>query len=91
MGPLGDVILRGHAATTCLWIAAATCANADTPASGIIGPDGNWLARCGSGVDMALADIDRADPKLDIALNKARPWRRIAREGRIYRDAVRPE
>jgi predicted amidohydrolase len=91
MGPVGDVILRGHAATTCLWIAAATCANADTPASGIIGPDGNWLARCGSGVDMAIADIDRADPKLDIALNKARPWRRIAREGRIYRDAVRPE
>lgn len=91
MGPVGDVILRGHAATTCLWIAVATCANADTPASGIVGPDGHWMARCGSGIDIAVADLDRADPKLDIALNKARPWRRIAREGRIYRNAIRPE
>jgi predicted amidohydrolase len=88
MGPVGDVILRGHAATTCLWIAAATCANADTPASGIVGPNGNWLARCGTGVDMAVADIDRSDPQFDIALNKARPWRRIARQGQIYRDAL---
>lgn len=87
VGQVGDVILRGHAATTCLWIAVATCANADTPASGIIGPDGNWLARCGSGVDIAVATLDRADPRLDIALNKARPWRRLARQGQIYRDA----
>jgi hypothetical protein len=38
-----------------------------------------------------VADLDRADPKLDVALNKARPWRRVAREGRIYRAAIRPE
>lgn len=88
MGPVGDVILRGHAATNCLWLAAATPANADEPASGIIGPDGQWLARCGAGVDIAMAELDRADPRFDIALNKARPWRRAAREGRIYRDAI---
>jgi predicted amidohydrolase len=88
LGPLGDVILRAHAATNCLWLAVATPANADEPPGGIIGPDGNWMARCGPGVDIAVAELDRADPRFDIALNKARPWRRVAREGRIYRDAV---
>jgi hypothetical protein len=29
--------------------------------------------------------MDRNDPGFDIALNKARPWRRVAREGSIYR------
>ena len=88
MGPVGDVILQGHAATNCLWLAAATPANADDPASGIIGPDGSWMVRCGAGVDIAVASLDRADPRFDIALNKARPWRRLEREVVIYRYAV---
>jgi predicted amidohydrolase len=46
-GSVGDVKLRGHAAINCLWLAAATPANADEPASGIIGPDGQWMARKG--------------------------------------------
>lgn len=88
MGAIGDVILQGHAATNCLWLAAATPANADDPRSGIIGPDGRWMARCGAGVDIVAATLDRTDPRFDIALNKARPWRRLAREGGIYRGAV---
>lgn len=90
LGPVGDVILQGHAATNCLWLAVATPANAAEPASGIIGPDGRWMVRCGSGVDVAVATLDRTEPRYDIALNKARPWRRIARQGDIYRDAVKP-
>lgn len=88
MGAMGDVILQGHAATNCLWLAAAAPANADNSESGIIGPDGSWMARCGAGVDIAVATLDRADPRFDVALNKARPWRRRAREGGIYRDTV---
>ncbi len=90
VGPVGDVILQGHAATNCYWVAVATPANQAEPPSGIIGPDGNWMARCGSGVDIAVADLDRSDPRFDVALNKARPWRRIARQGQIYRDALTP-
>lgn len=86
LGDMGDVMLRAHAATNCLWLAVATPANRAEPASGIMGPDGHWLARCGSGIDIAVAELDRADPKLDIALNKARPWRRLARQGDIYRN-----
>lgn len=88
VGVVGDAILQGHAATNCLWLAVATPANADTPSSGIIGPDGRWIARSGQGVGMAIADLDRADARFDIALNKARPWRRVARQGQIYRDAL---
>jgi len=91
MGPIGDVLLRSHAATNCLWLAVATVANRADPASGIIGPDGDWLARCKDGVDIAMAELDRTDPAFDIALNKARPWRRKARDGGIYRDAIRQQ
>ena len=85
LGLAGETVLRAHAATNCLWIAVASPANAVAEgASGIIGPDGNWLARCGDGVDIAIAALDRDDPRLDIALNKARPWRRVARAGGIY-------
>ena len=90
LGPVGEVILQGHAATNCLWLAVATPANAAEPASGIIGPDGNWMARCGTGVDVAVATLDRTEPRFDIALNKARPWRRLARQGDIYREAIKP-
>ena len=45
------------------------------------------MARCGAGVGIAIADLNRTAPRFDIALNKARPWRRVAREGRIYREA----
>jgi hypothetical protein len=33
------------------------------------------------------ADLDRDDPSLDVALNKARPWRVTARAGDIYNEA----
>jgi len=88
VGPVGDVLLRSHAAVNCVWMAVATPANADSPASGIISPDGEWLARCQQGVDIAVATLDRDDPDFDIALNRARPWRRRARQGQIYRDAL---
>jgi predicted amidohydrolase len=86
MGPVVEIILRAHAATNCIWLSVASPANCSDGASGIIGPDGNWLARCGDGIDIAIAVLDRDDPKLDIALNKARPWRRQARAGAIYAD-----
>ena len=32
--------------------------------------------------------LDRRNPAYDIALSKARPWRRLAREGSIYRERL---
>jgi hypothetical protein len=33
---------------------------------------------------VVCVDLDRTDPDLDVALNKARPWRATARAGDIY-------
>ncbi|GAB2600673.1 hypothetical protein Aab01nite_64840 [Paractinoplanes abujensis] len=33
---------------------------------------------------MVCVDLDRTDPALDVALNKARPWRETARAGAVY-------
>jgi predicted amidohydrolase len=80
------VMLQGHAAANCLWIPAATPAR-DGALTGVIGPDGQWMERLGSKGEpgMVVVKLDRSDPRFDIALNKARPWRRLAREGSIYR------
>ncbi|MEV0606497.1 hypothetical protein AB0I61_09035 [Polymorphospora rubra] len=52
----------------------------------MIGPHGHRLA--GAGADgrpgIAYVDLDRGDPALEIALHRARPWRRIARAGELF-------
>ena len=87
--PVFDVIARGHAAAHNYWISVSVptqCAAA-MPA-GVIGPHGTRLADCPAADRPALAcvDLDRTDPALDLALNRARPWRGISREGGIYRE-----
>jgi predicted amidohydrolase len=87
--PVFDVIARGHAATNSYWISVSVPAHcAAAMPAGVIGPHGKRLASCPAADQPALVcvDLDRANPALDIALNKSRPWRVIAREGRIYRD-----
>ena len=46
-------------------------------------PDGSWIARCRSDRQpaVAIADIDSRPEPIDIAVTKARPWRRQARAG----------
>jgi predicted amidohydrolase len=87
--PVFDVIARGHAAANSFWISVSVpsqCAQA-MPA-GVIGPHGIRLAGCPAENRPAVVcvDLDRTDPALDVALNKARPWRDVARAGRIYQD-----
>ncbi|MGW2411749.1 carbon-nitrogen hydrolase family protein [Streptomyces tubercidicus] len=85
--PVFGVLARGHAAAHNYWVSVSVPAqcSAALPA-GVIGPHGSWLDRCPADGTAALAcvDLDRTDPSLDIALNKARPWRELARAGRIY-------
>lgn len=92
---MSSLMLQGHAAGNCYWISASTPVKTDKadPAkpgafpSGVIGPDGYWMARCApqSAPGVAVVDLDRGDPRFDIALNKARPWMRVSRLGEIYR------
>jgi len=51
--------------------------------AGIIAPDGSWAAQGpGDGHPaLAIADIDNRPESINIAVAKARPWRRLARAG----------
>jgi predicted amidohydrolase len=79
-------IVQSYGAIYCYWIGFAVAAQNSTVApSGIVAPGGAWLARCAddgrSGI--AVADLDRGsnDPRIAVALQHARPWRRSARAG----------
>jgi deaminated glutathione amidase len=91
IGEQFQIALRGHAATNCIWIAAARPAqqSLDRP-SCVIGPDGRIIANCekATGPDMVIAVLNRDDPTYEVALRKARPWRAQARSGTIYRDKI---
>lgn len=62
-----------------------------TVPSGIVAPGGRWLAQCPADGQPALAvadiDLDSADPDIDVALQYARPWRRLAQDG-LYEDRL---
>lgn len=77
---------QAHAATNGLWVSFAMPAQHSAAApAGIIAPDGRWAARCPADGHpaLAIADIDNRPESIDIAVTKARPWRRQARAG-IY-------
>jgi predicted amidohydrolase len=75
---------QAHAATNGLWVSFAMSAQHSVAApAGTIAPDGHWAARCpGDGQSaVAIADIDNRPESIDIAVTKARPWRRQVRAG----------
>jgi predicted amidohydrolase len=81
------IMAMGHAAANNCWIAVSTPVrpNGLLP-SGVLGPDGFWMDQLADQETpgIVVVDLDRKDPRFDIPLNKARPWRRVAREGKIY-------
>jgi predicted amidohydrolase len=86
--PMFGIQAQAHAATNCLWISLATPAQCSIGLpSGIIGPDGEFQSRASADGIPALAfgTLDRAEPRYDIPLNKARPWRTLVASGEFYR------
>ncbi|MDO8799264.1 carbon-nitrogen hydrolase family protein [Phenylobacterium sp.] len=85
--PIFGVMAQAYAAATNCWVSLSAPAQfSRVLSSGVIGPHGYWLsqARRDGQPALAITDLDRADPALDMALNKARPWRAKARTGDIY-------
>ncbi len=73
---------QGHAACNNLWISLATPAQcSEVLPGGLVGPDGSQLIRVTSKEigKFILCSLDKHAPELNIAINKARPWRRLAR------------
>lgn len=80
------ITAQAHAATNNYWLSLSSPTQCSRGlASGLVGPNGQFAARCRAGRSgMIVQSLDRAAPGLDIALTKARPWRRVARAGDIY-------
>ena len=91
--PMFGILAQGYAAANNYWFSVSVPAQyASALPSGVIGPDGYWMSQCTRNFsadrdpipDLALVKLDRSSMSFDVALNKARHWRRIAREGGIY-------
>ncbi|WP_419904944.1 carbon-nitrogen hydrolase family protein [Kiloniella sp.] len=85
--PVFGIQAQGYAATNNFWISVSTpaqCSHSLT--SGLIDPRGYIVAQCEKNVEpqILIQTLNRKAPALEIALTKARPWRREARKGDIY-------
>jgi len=85
--PMFSVQAQGHAACNNIWISFSVPTNlSDKQASCMIGPDGNIIDSCENNVsDIVVHKIDPNAAEWDIPCQKARPWRRKARLGEIYK------
>lgn len=85
--PAFALLARGHAAMNSYWVSLSVPAQfSHAVPAGLADPNGDWAARCSSGTDseLVVVDIDRNNPGVEIAVNRRRPWRRLARSGEIY-------
>ncbi len=79
--PFFLTLAQAHAELNNLWIGLSEAG--EEARSAIIGPDGALQAESLGG--MAVAKLDPEDPHWEVPLRKARPWRRRARSGALYR------
>jgi predicted amidohydrolase len=80
---------QGHAASNNIWIGLSTPAQCSRELpSALIGPDGEFVSRAPADGTAALTigTINRDDPRYDIPVHKARPWRTRCIAGEPYRD-----
>ncbi len=85
--PMYQILAQARATDNNLWISVSTPAQcAAGLASAICGPDGSVTARASTDGAPSLIQtiIDKDDARYEIALNRARPWRALARTGDIY-------
>jgi predicted amidohydrolase len=83
-GPAFATEACGHAAANGYWVSFSMPAQHSlTAPSGVIGPSGNWLTRCpqDGNASLVVADLDDSSENVEVAVFKARPWRRTARAG----------
>jgi predicted amidohydrolase len=84
--PVFGITAQAHAAINNYWLSLSSPTQCSRGlASGLVAPNGRFVARCrASRSGLIIQELDRNAPELDIALTKARPWRRMARAGDIY-------
>jgi len=85
--PMFGIQAQAHAACNNYWISFSSPANISAQhTSRLLGPDGTIVATCGTErSDVIVNTIDPNEARWDGPCQKARPWRRLARSGSIYR------
>jgi predicted amidohydrolase len=75
---------QGHAAVNSYWVSLSVPSQHSAP-SGIVAPNGDWLARCRAdgSPSVAVVNLDDSSEAAAGAVTYGRPWRREARSG-IY-------
>lgn len=75
---------QGHAAVNSYWVSLSVPSQHSAP-SGIVAPNGDWLARCRAdgSPSVAVVSLDDSSEAAAGAVTYGRPWRREARSG-IY-------
>lgn len=85
--PLFGLKAQSYAGINSYWLSVSVPAQcAAGLQSGLIGPNGQILSRYDvkAGAGIQIAELNKSSPDLQIALTKARPWRRKAKSRDIY-------
>ncbi|MDP1618141.1 carbon-nitrogen hydrolase family protein [Phenylobacterium sp.] len=88
--PMFAIQAQGHAACGAFWLGFSVPAQySDAAPAGLVGPDGRWISQApGDGqASLVIADLDRMDEALQVALRHARRWRETARTGELHQAA----
>src|SRR5262249_23191239 len=84
--PMFGIQAQGYAASHGLWVSVsvpAQCSHA--LGSRLIAPSGAVQGTVPVTSGVLIETLDAGDPRWDVALNRAKPWRTRARAGAIYR------
>lgn len=82
------IAAQGHAATNSYWVTFSTpVQGAKAVPAGVVAPNGTWIQQAvGELPQCAIVNLDPDVPEAEEAIKYRRPWRRVAREGLVYRD-----
>jgi predicted amidohydrolase len=85
--PMFGIQAQGYAASHGLWVSVAVPAQcAHAMGSRLIAPNGEVQGTVPLAPGVLVETLDAGDRRWDVALNRAKPWRSLAREGGIYRE-----
>ncbi len=85
--PLFGLKAQSYAGINCYWVSISVPAQcAAGLQSGLVGPNGHFLSRSEAKESACIqfVELDKSSPDLQVALTKARPWRRKAKSRSIY-------